>query len=381
TYGSVYRGEHWLFKDELAVALKLLDVRLDGKEKQEQFAREASLLRKLKHPHILPLIDAGTHRGIPYLVTIYASGGSLRQVLQEQHERPFPVDIALHILQQVGEALVHAHNQHIIHRDLKPENILFGPQGEVFLADFGLAVTLESTATGFVGSQGTPLYMAPEQFEGRISSKSDQYALACMGYELLAGRRPFLPPYPGWETIWFHHAKVAPAPPTQFNAQIPPHVEQVLLRALAKDRADRYSSVTAFLASLNPAPARLVGSSSITNLPTRPAWEQHVVDTPADIPTPDAQVANLHTLRMDSQEPSTEVSLAVDALALLDLTASEEYRKQGHAFRDAGVYDRALQAYQQAIQLDPQNPLAYYGQAKVFWERQQYTKALQAYDT
>lgn len=370
TYSNVYRGEHWLFKNEQAVALKVLNTYLDSPEKQQQFAREASLLRRLKHPHILPLIDAGTHHGIPYLVTVYAAGGSLREVLQEQQERPFPVDIALHILCQVGEALEHAHAQHVIHRDLKPENILFGAQGEVFLADFGLAVALEATVTSMVGNQGTPQYMAPEQFEGLVSPKSDQYALACIGYELLAGRRPFMPSNPGWEAIWFHHAKVAPSPPSQFNAHIPAYVEQALLQGLAKDRAQRHSSVSAFLAALQPDQPMPSGVVPLAVPVTSTGEKAPAIDTPAaseilEVPVP----------------PTSSHTQAVDGTTQeLPGWTSEDYCKQGHAFRDAGVYDDALQAYNQAIQLGPESLSAYYGQAKIFWERQQYTEALQAYD-
>lgn len=378
-YGSVYRGQHWLFQDDLSAAIKLLYTSLDGKEKREQFVQEAYLLRKLKHPHILPLIDAGMHRGVPYLVTVYASGGSLRQVLQEQQERPFPLDIALHILVQVGAALEHAHRQHVVHRDLKPENILFGPQGELFLADFGLAVSLESASTSFVSSHGTPLYMAPEQFEGLVSPKSDQYALACIGYELLAGRRPFMPQNPGWETIWFHHARVTPPPPTRFNEQIPAYVEKALLRGLAKDRADRHSSVAAFLKALNPPTHILSTLSSVWRLPSRPVWEEQAVDTSTSLAVPAAMQAGvLREAQMNIQGLSAQEASRGDALDLL--SQSEEYRKQGHAFRDAGVYDRALQAYEQAIQLNPENPLAYYGQAKIFWEQQRHEEALQVYD-
>jgi serine/threonine protein kinase len=393
-YGSVYKGQHWLFKDELAVAVKLLHARMDNKEKLEQFMREAYLLRKLKHPSILPLIDAGTHRGIPYLVTVYAAGGSLRQLLQKQYGKPLPLERALWILMNLGHALEHAHRLHVVHRDLKPENILFGTQDEVFLADFGLAVVLESTQTGFVGSQGTPLYMAPEQFEGLISPKSDQYALACLGYELLTGRRPFMPQNPGWETIWFHHARVVPSPPSLFNPQIPAHIEQAILKALAKDRAERHSNVAAFLEALNPPLNLLSNLSPVSRLSARPQL-QPITGIQATVNTPEAQPAEAATKQSDkdaavrtddsqhepasSPEASMARKMAVNALDLLN-QSSEEYRKQGHAFRDAGVYDRALQAYERAIQLDPNNPMAYYGQAKIFWEQNHFEDALQAYD-
>ncbi len=134
------------------MAIKVLHARMDGKEKLEQFRQEAYLLRKLKHPSILPLIDAGTHNHIPYIVTPYALGGSLRQVLQEMQGRPVPLDLALWMVVQLGEALEYAHSQHVMHRDLKPENILSGAQGEVFLRDlFGLAVILELTQDRFCG--------------------------------------------------------------------------------------------------------------------------------------------------------------------------------------------------------------------------------------
>ncbi len=232
-----------------------------------------------------------------------------------------------------------------------------------------------------MGSHGTPLYMAPEQFEGLISPKSDQYALACLGYELLSGRRPFLPQNLSWETVWFHHARVTPPPPTQFNPQIPAHIEQALLRALAKDRAQRHSSVATFLEALKAPTDILSALSPISRLPARSSSRQASVTTPTDNSDERAVVESdgIRQKHNSLPEDSKPVEMAVSAIELLDQT-SEEYRKQGHAFRDAGVYDRALQAYERAIQLDPANPLAYYGQAKVFWELQRYEEALAAYD-
>lgn len=383
-YGSVYLGQHWLFKDELAVAVKLLQARLSGKEKRDQFMREAYLLRRLKHSSILPLIDAGMHRGIPYLVTVYAAGGSLRDLLFRQNEQPLPLEKTLWILTRLGEALEYAHRQHVVHRDLKPENVLFGNEGEIFLADFGLALALTSSQTGYVGSQGTPLYMAPEQFEGLVSPKSDQYAFACIGYEMLTGRRPFIPQNPGWESIWYHHTHVAPAPPTQFNPSIPPRVEQALLRALAKDRTERFTNMAELVQALNPPVSfnLLSNLSPISRLPTRPSMGQPVVSTPPAQPHEERLVQSDAEQERQTgvhRRASQPLEIAVHALELLE-QSSEEFRKQGHAFRDAGVYDRALHAYEQAIRLDPNNPLAYYGQAKIYWEQKRYQEALYAYD-
>ncbi|GHO54026.1 protein kinase domain-containing protein [Ktedonobacter robiniae] len=251
SYGSVFQAKHVIFADEPVVALKILHTNLTDPASEQQFFDEARLLRRLKHAHILPVQDAGLDEGVPYFVAAYAVGGSLRDLLLKQQGTPLPIADALRILNQVGDGLNYAHQQSVVHRDLKPENILFGDQGEALLADFGIAVTLTSTRTQLANRSGTPAYMAPEQFEGLSSIKSDQYALGCMAYELLTGRLPFQFTDTSIETIWFQHAKVVPTPPTQINSTIPPYTEQAILRTLAKDREQRFPSVADFLLALN----------------------------------------------------------------------------------------------------------------------------------
>src|SRR5260370_39737330 len=160
--------------------------------------------------------------------------------------QPMPLSEALRILLSIGQALTLAHQHHVFHRDLKPENILFNERGEAMLADFGIAVASASAQTYRVGQGGTPAYMAPEQFEGLVSPKSDQYSLGCMGYELLTGRRPFDPGQGGFEMIWYQHAHVPPEPPRQWNDAIPEEGEEALLKALAKKRAGRYQAIAPF---------------------------------------------------------------------------------------------------------------------------------------
>jgi serine/threonine protein kinase len=183
SYGTVYQAQHIIFDERPLVALKLLYTAFRSPKDRAQFIQEAQVLNKLKHPHILRILDAGFHNSVPYLVTDYASGGSLRERLDRQAGKPLPVEEALTILTQIGQALHAAHQQTIVHRDLKPENILFNEKGEALLADFGLAVILSTKRTKEIGRGGTPAYMAPEQFEGMISTKSDQYALGCIAYE------------------------------------------------------------------------------------------------------------------------------------------------------------------------------------------------------
>ncbi len=149
SFGDVYLAQHAILTDRI-VAIKLMHfVDLGSAQAILQFFREAQLLDKLKHPHILPIINVDvTYEGIPYLVTEYASGGSLRDRLERQARRILPIEESLSILEQVGQALQHVHQQNIIHRDLKPENILFNDKGEALLSDFGIA-TPTGCATRF----------------------------------------------------------------------------------------------------------------------------------------------------------------------------------------------------------------------------------------
>src|SRR2546421_5528133 len=127
TFGSVYKGKHLHFEHDPVVAIKLPRAPFHTEEECREFIQEAQLQRQLRHPHILPILDAGFQNGIPYLITKYAAGGSLRARLGKRNGQPLPLDEALVILTQVGQALHYAHQYQpsVVHRDLKPENILF----------------------------------------------------------------------------------------------------------------------------------------------------------------------------------------------------------------------------------------------------------------
>jgi serine/threonine protein kinase len=185
SFGTVYRAHHHILTDRV-VALKLLHMHLPAKER-ERFIQEARFLGSLGHRHILSVVDVGFDSGRLYLASIYAPGGSLRQRLNQK--RLLPSDQVLTILTQVGEALQYAHQQNIVHCDLKPENILFNAQGEAVLADFGIATALSTMSVKqLTDMEGTPAYMAPEQFRGQVSKETDQYALGCIAYELVMYR-------------------------------------------------------------------------------------------------------------------------------------------------------------------------------------------------
>jgi len=249
SFGTVYLGRHLIFEDSPTVAIKLLHAHLRSTQERAQFIQEAQLLKKLNHSYILRIIDAGFENGASYLVTEYASHGSLRDRLNQQAGKPLPLNEALTILSQIGQALHYAHQakpQAIVHRDLKPENILFNERNEALLADFGIAVVLEKTKR--VDIVGTPAYMAPEQFQGEISQKSDQYALGCIAYELVTGRKAFTAP--DFFSMAFKHLNEYPPAPTQFNPLLPVYVEQAIFKAIVKYRTERHTDVSAFISVL-----------------------------------------------------------------------------------------------------------------------------------
>ncbi len=253
-FGCVYLGQHPRLINRF-VAIKVFTGNVESEEEQARFLQEALLLDQLRHPHILPILDIGIEedrlRGsLPYLITEYAPNGSLRDRL-EAIPGPLSPKEALPILSQVGKALQYAHEHDVVHCDLKPENILFTAQRQALLADFGIAAILSSAKTKQGGLVGTLEYMAPEQFDDKVSTKSDQYALGCIAYELLTGQQPFSAH--DRSALMYQHLSVAPLPPRQLNPALPQHIDQAILKALAKDREDRYPDVAAFLAALHRA--------------------------------------------------------------------------------------------------------------------------------
>jgi serine/threonine protein kinase len=258
SFGVVYRAEH-VFLPNRVGAIKLLHAaHLDSWEDRESFLLEARVLEMLKHPHILPILDVGIHEGFPYLVTEYAPRGSLRDRLQQIYPWLLPTEESIQVLSQVGEALHYAHEQNIIHRDLKPANILFNEKGDALLADFGIATTLATASIRLVEVSGSPPYMAPEQFQGTVAKESDQYSLGCIAYELFTGRRPFVASDPS--TMGFKHLIETPIPPSKLNLQIPPQIDQAVLKAMAKERNDRFADIAEFIAALQAVPIYQVQS-------------------------------------------------------------------------------------------------------------------------
>jgi serine/threonine protein kinase len=261
-FGSVYRAQNKMVAERI-VAIKLInDKYVSSQEECQQFIHEARVLLRLKHQHILPVFDIGEQDGVPYIVLEFAPKGSLRNLFAPQSGQPLPVEQALTIIRQVGQALQHAHQQGIVHRDLKPDNILFNENGEALLADFGISTELPtSTVRNTESISGTPPYMAPEQFQGLVSKLSDQYSLGCITYELVTGRKPF--PANDFAVWAYKHSYEMPASPRQFNPAVPAYVEQAILRAMAKDRTQRFPDIAAFVAALST-PGTVLASAPLS---------------------------------------------------------------------------------------------------------------------
>jgi len=250
-FAIIYQAAHRILTNRF-VAFKLLyTARLPAQGDQEDFFREARVLAALQHPHILPLIDANIYEGFPYIITEFAAHGSLRNRLNRRPTAPLSVDEALLVLRQVGEALHFAHQHNIVHSDVKPENILFHANAQAVLADFDIARVLSRTNAAAQSLGGTAAYMSPEQFQGKVRKESDQYALACIAYELLTGKRPFR----GEDQAALMHAHLyeQPPAPSQLHGSLSSQVDAVIFKALAKKYTDRYRDIPGFLAALNSA--------------------------------------------------------------------------------------------------------------------------------
>jgi WD40 repeat protein len=207
-----------------------------------RFRNEARIIARLRHSHIVSVLDFDVQNDIPFLVMDYAPNGSLRQ----RHPRGsvLPLSLITSYLSQVAEALDYAHAQHFIHRDIKPENMLLSWHDEILLSDFGIAVVLMTSRTDIaVDIVGTAAYMSPEQFNGKALPASDQYALGVVVYEWLSGGCPF---QGSPKEIASQHFNTPPPALATYNPQITPEIERVVLKALAKDPGQRYATVSDF---------------------------------------------------------------------------------------------------------------------------------------
>jgi serine/threonine-protein kinase len=245
----VYLAED--LRHERKVAVKVLRAEMAMQMGADRFRREVAIVARLTHPHILPFVDSGEAAETLYYVLPYAEGGSLRRRMRQ--DGPLTIQAALQIAGPIASALDYAHRQGFVHRDVKPENILF-TGGSPLLADFGIARAITLAAgdglTAVDMAIGTPEYMSPEQVAGdrSLDGRSDQYGLALVLFEMLAGAPPFTG-NSARAVMGRHLYERAPLLRTR-RPLVPARLEQALNRALAKDPADRFPTVSEFIEAL-----------------------------------------------------------------------------------------------------------------------------------
>ena len=246
SFAGVYLGEHLHLGTQAAIKVLRANLTEEG---SELLRSEARTMARLIHPHILRVLDFEIEDGIPFLVMEYAPDGTLRQ----RHPKGaiVPPDTVISYVRQVAEALSYIHSQKLIHRDVKPENMLLGSQDEVLLTEFGIATISQSSHSRQTQEvAGSDTYMAPEQLRGKPRSASDQYALGVVAYEWLCGEAPFTGSV---QQIAMQHLSASPPSMRSKVPTIPSAVEEVVLKALAKEAERRFPNVQAFARALEEA--------------------------------------------------------------------------------------------------------------------------------
>ncbi|WP_110207127.1 Stk1 family PASTA domain-containing Ser/Thr kinase [Nocardioides daejeonensis] len=217
---------------------------------QARFRREAQSSASLNHPSIVAVYDTGEEmspQGVaqPYIVMEYVAGRTLRDILREG--RKILPDRALEITSGVLSALDYSHRAGIIHRDIKPANVMLTPGGDVKVMDFGIARAVSDASTTMTQTAavvGTAQYLSPEQARGEtVDSRSDVYSTGCLLYELLTGRPPFVGESP--VAVAYQHVREPAVPPSAHDAELPPEIDAIVMKALAKRLEDRYQSAAA----------------------------------------------------------------------------------------------------------------------------------------
>lgn len=344
-FAEVYLGEHIYMQSQAAV--KILNI---GKEQPDaliqSFLAEVRAITRLRHPNIVRILDCGVdpQKGLLYIIMEYAPQGSLRA----KHKLGEQVELSqvISYVKQLANALQFAHGQGYMHRDVKPENVLIGPDGTLWLSDFGLVAQSHNTESlKTMDARGTTPYKAPEQIQKHPRAASDQYALAIMAYEWLCGARPF----EGEDyQILYQHIYV-PAPSLREKLpMLPQGVEQVILRALAKDARDRFPTIKDFADTLKEAAQESKSAKQ---------WfEEGLIyfDTGND------------------QRAAELFSKAIE----VDAEYAEAYIYRARTYNGLHKYEQALADTSYAIQLNPNHYLAYYARGYAYHGLKEYQRAI-----
>jgi serine/threonine-protein kinase len=277
---EVHRGRDLRLGRDVAIKMLRTDLARD-RTFQERFRREAQNAASLNHPAIVAVYDTGEERAptgetIPFIVMEFVNGRTLKEVLTAEG-RLMPRR-ALEITADICAALEFSHRHGIIHRDIKPGNVMLTQTGQVKVMDFGIARALASGASTMTQTSaviGTAQYLSPEQARGEtVDARSDVYATGCVLYELLTGHPPFVGDNP--VSVAYQHVREDPLPPSESNRDVPPDIDAVVLKALAKNRMNRYQSAGEMRGDL----LRAAAGRPVLATPVMRAEERMPVDPP-----------------------------------------------------------------------------------------------------
>ena len=258
---TVYQAYHERLDRNVAIKF-LHDTFVRDDSFLERFEREARIIARLEHPHIVPIYDYAESDGRPYFVMKYIKGGTLKRRAIKQG---IGLDDMIRMMTLLADALTYAHEKGVLHRDIKPSNILIDERDLPYISDFGLAriAQVGDSTISHDMMLGTLFYISPEQAKGErdLTPATDVYAFAVILYELLAGQAPFSGETP--YAIVHEHIYTPPTPPSHINNDLSTAVDDVLLKALAKDPAARHQTATALMQDLKLA----LAESGVTRLP------------------------------------------------------------------------------------------------------------------
>ncbi|MFY7922237.1 MAG: serine/threonine-protein kinase [Gemmatimonas sp.] len=278
---TVYRARD--LKHDRAVALKVLNPELGAVLGAERFLTEIKVTATMQHPNLLTLIDSGEVNGLLYYVMPLLDGETLRAYIARSGQ--LPVNDAVRITTGIAQALAYAHARDIIHRDLKPENVIL-QHGQPIVLDFGIALALRNaggarmTQTGV--AMGTPQYMSPEQASGEkhVDARVDIYALGTLLFEMLAGEAPHTGPTP--QSVMSRVITTEARSVASVRPLVPAHIAAAVAKALARNPADRFSTVDEFVAALRPwsvhqGPTALTSDSAAATSPSPRGYSTPIV--------------------------------------------------------------------------------------------------------
>ncbi len=391
-FAEVYLGEHVHLGTQAAI--KILHTRLTGDDR-ETFRNEARTIARLEHPHIVRVLEFGVEDRTPFLVLSYAIYGNLRQHHPKGSQLPLNTIVAY--VKQISEALQYAHDEKLIHRDVKPENMLVGRRNDILLSDFGIAVVAQSSR--YQNPQdmaGTMTYMSPEQIQGKPRIASDQYALGIVVYEWLTGRRPF---HGSLTELIGQHISTPPPPLHKLMPTIPPPVETVVMKALAKDPKERFYKIAEFALALENACQGIASQPStiISTLdsqePSRrtiviAAAKEEVLSTdpsvqadppPLTIQQKREQVFALALAHVEA-EHFVEALASLEDVLRLDPTFASAHNLRGLTLYHLKRYPEALASLNSAIALNSDDVTAHYGKGLTLEHMQRSIDALAAFE-